>query len=92
MLSKKEKECKNLLQDKATAHTPKHSMEAFHEIFGERVTIHGLWLSCLPCARVCGGGGLKQEVHTNNLCTIEGFQNELSNVIYNITEGKLQQV
>jgi hypothetical protein len=66
-------------------------MVTCRDIFGERIISHGLWLSRLPCTRA-RVGGLKQKVYTNNLCTLEGFQNELSNVMHNITEGKLQQV
>jgi hypothetical protein len=43
ILTEEEKQHAYFQQDNATAHTSQHSMEALHEIFGERIISQGLW-------------------------------------------------
>jgi hypothetical protein len=93
ILTEEEKQHAHFQQDNATAHTSQHSMEALHEIFGERIISRGLWPPCSPDLSVCDfylWRKLKQNVYRNNPRTLEALENEIRTVIHDITERELQ--
>jgi hypothetical protein len=89
--TEEEKQYAYFQQDNAS----QHSMEALHEIFGERIISRGLWPPRSPDLSVRDfylWGKLKQNVCRNNPRTLEALENEIRSAVHDITEGKLQRV
>jgi hypothetical protein len=53
MITEEEKKYVYFQQDNTTAHISQHSVEALHEIFGERMISWGLWPLHSPYLSVC---------------------------------------
>jgi hypothetical protein len=62
------------MQDNATAHTGKLSLNALNVVFGERVISRGLWPPRSSDLNPCDlhlWGTLKEKVHVNNPLSLE---------------------
>jgi hypothetical protein len=93
IVTEEEKQHKYLQQDNTAVHTSQHSVEALRKSFDERIISWGRWLPRSPGIRVYDfylRGKLNQNVHRNNLRTLEAQENEIGGVMHDITKSELQ--